>query len=94
MRKSLKHNRLLTAAVMAALLSMSAHGYAMNTEYVDFNGRRIAEVNFLSEGEDLGDVDDARAGYNLHSTLKEAVKTAIPEFMRFNIVESEVRNVF
>lgn len=26
--------------------------------------------------------------------LKEAVKTAIPEFMRFNIVESEVRNVF
>ena len=75
MRKSLKHNRLLTAAVMAALLSMSAHGYAMNTEYVDFNGRRIAEVNFLSEGEDLGDVDDARAGYNLHSTLKEAVKT-------------------
>ena len=26
--------------------------------------------------------------------LKEAVKTVIPEFMRFNIVESEVRNVF
>jgi len=25
--------------------------------------------------------------------LKEAVKTAIPEFMRFNIVESDVRNV-
>ena len=27
------------------------------------------------------------------SALKEAVKTAIPEFMRFNIVENEVRNV-
>jgi hypothetical protein len=25
--------------------------------------------------------------------LKEAEKTAIPEFMRFNIVENEVRNV-
>lgn len=25
--------------------------------------------------------------------LKEVVKTAIPEFMRFNTVESEVRNV-
>ena len=27
------------------------------------------------------------------SVLKEAEKTAIPEFMRFNIVENEVRNV-
>lgn len=27
------------------------------------------------------------------AALKEAVKTAIPEFIRFNIVESEVRNV-
>ena len=25
--------------------------------------------------------------------MQEAVKAAIPEFMRFNIVESEVRNV-
>ena len=27
------------------------------------------------------------------AAIKEAVKTAIPEFMRFNIVENEVRNV-
>ena len=27
------------------------------------------------------------------SALKEALKTAIPEFLRFNIIESEVRNV-
>ncbi len=77
MRMVPRRKKLLTAAVMAALLGVPHYGHAfkMAPEYVYYNGKTIAEMQFLTEGEEIKNVVD-KAGYTLSPTLIEPVKTS------------------
>lgn len=77
MRTVSRRKKLLTAAVMAALLGMPHYGHAFKTapEYVYYNGKPMAEMQFLTEGEEIKNVVD-KAGYTLSPTLIEPVKTS------------------
>ena len=77
MRTVPRRKKLLTAAVMAALLGMPHYGHAFKTapEYVYYNGKPMAEMQFLTEGEEIKDMVD-KAGYTLSPTLIEPVKTS------------------
>ena len=52
MRMVPRRQKLLTAAVMAALLGVPHYGHAFKTapEYVYYNGKPMAEMQFLTEG--------------------------------------------
>ncbi len=52
MRKKYSRKKLLTAAVMAALLTAPGYGHAfiMEPEYVYSNGKPIVEMQFLTQG--------------------------------------------
>ena len=77
MRTVPRRKKLLTAAVMAALLGVPHYGHAFKTapEYVYYNGKPMAEMQFLTEGEEIKNVVD-KAGYTLSPTLIEPVKTS------------------
>ena len=72
-----RRKKLLTAAVMAALLGMPHYGYAfkMAPEYVHYNGKPMAEMQFLTKGEEIENLVD-KAGYTLSPSLIEPVKTS------------------
>ena len=59
----------------------------MCTQYNDLRNMKLKETIFPSSM-----LMAARVTKD-NRLMQEAVKAAIPEFMRFNIVESEVRNV-
>ena len=63
------------------------NGLPMCTNYNDIRNQKL-EKPFFSTG-----VVISSAAIRDESIKKEALANAIPEFMRFNIVESEVRNV-
>ena len=77
MRTVSRRKKLLTAAVMAALLGMPHYGYAfkMAPEYVHYNGKPMAEMQFLTKGEEIEDLVE-KAGYTLSPSLIEPVKTS------------------
>jgi transcriptional regulator with XRE-family HTH domain len=56
-------------------------------EYDDIRAKRLAEPIFPLS------VVMAEAATNNHRWKNDSIRNAIPEFMRFNIIESEVRNV-
>ena len=57
------------------------------TNYNDIRNRKLAQIIYPSS------VLIQAAVLNNENVKVEAIKKAIPEFMRFNIVESEVRNL-
>ena len=59
----------------------------LDSEYDDLRRCRLEKTVFPAS------ILAVSAAAGNDSALKKAAKTAIPEFMRFNIVESEVRNV-
>ena len=63
-----KQKKLLTAAVMTALLATPGYGHAfeMPPEYVYNNGKPIVEMQFLTKGEGIDDFV-SEAGYTLDS---------------------------
>lgn len=63
------------------------NGIPMCAQYNDLRNMKLKETIFPSSM-----LMAARITKN-NSLMQEAIKVAIPEFMRFNIVESEVRNV-
>ena len=81
MRKKHRNQRLLTAAVLAAVLAMPAYGYAFqrDPEYVYYNGTPMAEMQILNEGEALKDIEGDylvdTAGYMLDDSLIEPLKS-------------------
>ena len=72
-----KQKKLLTAAVMTALLATPGYGHAfeMSPEYVYNNGKPIVEMQFLTKGEGIGDFV-SEAGYTLDSSLIQPVKSS------------------
>ena len=77
MRKSHSKKKLLTAAVMAALLATPGYGHAfkMAPEYVYYNGKPIVEMQFLTKGEEIEDLVD-KAEYTLSPSLIQPVKSS------------------
>ena len=77
MRKNHSKKRLLTAAVMAALLAIPGYGYAFNRppEYVYYNGKPMVEMQILTEGEEIKKLV-TKAGYTLDPSLIEPVKSS------------------
>lgn len=58
------------------------------TKYNDLRRQKMQEVIYPAS---IVIIDDAM---KTDSNKKESIRNSIPEFMKFNIVESEVRNVF
>ena len=77
MKKRFGKKKLLTAAVMAALLAAPGYGYAfkMAPEYVYDNGKPIVEIQFLTQGEGIIGMVDI-AGYTLSPSLTDPVKSS------------------
>lgn len=52
MKYNAYRNKLLTAAVLASLLSVSARGYAFKQapEFVYYNGKRLRKYSFCPKG--------------------------------------------
>ena len=77
MRKKYSRKKLLTAAVMTALLATPGYGHAfeMPPEYVYNNGKPIVEMQFLTQGEGIDDFV-SKAGYTLDSSLIQPVKSS------------------
>ena len=77
MKKNHSKNKLLTAAVMAALLATPGYGHAfkMAPEYVYYNGKPIVEMQFLTKGEKIEKLVD-KAGYTLSPSLIQPVKSS------------------
>ena len=77
MRKKSGKKKLLTAAVLAALLAAPGYGYAfkMAPEYVYYNGKPIAEMQFLAEGEGINNFV-SQAEYTLSPSLIQPVKSS------------------
>ncbi len=77
MRKNHRKKSLLTAAVMAALLAMPGYGHAFKRppEYVYYNGKPMAEMQFLVKGEEIENLVD-KAGYTLNPSLIRSVKSS------------------
>ncbi len=74
MNKSGKRNKLLTAAVLATLLATPAYGYAFKQApvYVDYSGRHMAELQFLSQGEGVEN-QVSKADFTLDPALAASV---------------------
>ena len=64
MRKNHSKKKLLTAAVMAALLAAPGYGHAfqMAPEYVYYNGKPLVEMQFLVKGEKMESLVDKAGG--------------------------------
>ena len=77
MKKNHSKNKLLTAAVMAALLATPGYGHAfkMAPEYVYYNEKPIVEMQFLTKGEKIEKLVD-KAGYTLSPSLIQPVKSS------------------
>ena len=77
MRKNHSKKKLLTAAVMAALLAAPGYGHAfkMAPEYVYYNGKPLVEMQFLVKGEEIESLVD-KAGYTLSPSLIQPVKSS------------------
>ncbi|MBO6038640.1 MAG: autotransporter domain-containing protein [Acidaminococcaceae bacterium] len=77
MRKNHSKKRLLTAAVMAALLAAPGYGYAFKRppEYVYYNGKPMVEMQILTEDEEIKKLVD-KAGYTLDPSLIEPIKSS------------------
>jgi uncharacterized protein with beta-barrel porin domain len=77
MRKSTSKKKMLTAAVMTALLVTPGYSYAfkMAPEYVYYNGKPIAEMQFLAEGEGINNFV-SQAEYTLSPSLIPPVKSS------------------
>ena len=77
MRKSTSKKKMLTAAVMTALLVTPGYSYAfkMAPEYVYYNGKPIAEMQFLAEGEGINNFV-SQAEYTLSPSLIQPVKSS------------------
>lgn len=63
------------------------NGIALCTDFDDIRKRKLSDVLFPSG------ILALVASSNSDAPKQQAIRDAIPEFLRFNIVESEVRNV-
>jgi len=75
--KTSRSFRVLTAAVLAALLSAPAHGFTFKhaPEYSYSDGKKVAELQLLAKGEELEGIID-KAQYELDPSLAKGVKSS------------------
>ena len=76
MRRDYRKKKLLAAAVLATLLAVPGYGYAYKQapEYLYYNGKPVAEMQFLSKGEELKNIV-AKATHTLNPSLRQSVKS-------------------
>ncbi|MBR1696090.1 MAG: hypothetical protein IJ709_11975, partial [Selenomonas sp.] len=80
-RVGVKYNRTLVSAVLIGLMSTTPYTSAgaseyLATKYLDYNGKHVAEINFLKEGQGIGAANQylvPAASYNLSNELISAM---------------------